>query len=200
MGELVAISVTKRDYRSRTIQRGKSIPLMMETALRRASRAIVQDVKAQLPSRRMKVNTFADIHQTPKGASATIVVGRGVPFTNVMAKWGSDPTVIRPKGGKKNLAIPLNSFARGLQNKVSSLMEYGKTLHPRWYGHGQRGNVLYYGNGKVPMFALRPSVSVPPKVNLHTVSSQMRDAANIEIAREFEGYDFGFVSLRKGSR
>lgn len=198
MAELIAISVSRKDYRSgRSMARGRSVPLMMETAMKGSLGAVLADVKRQLPGKRLKVNTRMLYNQTPKGATARLIVGEGVPFANVQAKYGKSPTVIKPKNGKY-LAIPMNAFAKGLQNKVKSLREYGSLLHPRWRGKGERGNTLFYGKGNTPAFNLVKQVTVKPSVDLNEVNSNMRSTIVAAFKEAFAGYDFGFVSMRKG--
>ena len=196
MAGVIAVTLTRKDYKTHGVSRGRSIPAMMENALHSLN-AVVQDVKAKLPSRRMRAHTKVFIGQTAKGASAHLRIGEGVPFTNVQAKWGTTPTVIRPKHGKY-LAIPLTSFGKSLQNKIgTSLMEWGDDLHPHWVG-GERGHGLYWKDSPIKHFYLAHSVRVKPSVNLYDVREEMRITANAAIRASFDGYDFGFVRMQKG--
>lgn len=198
MAELIAVTVTKKSYGGRSIQRGQSVPALMEKALRTSLVSVVQRVKAQLPGRRLAARTRLKISPTLKGASAHLVIGEGIPFANIQAKWGTSPTVITPKHGK-HLAIPLTSFGKSLQNKTgTSLMEWGNDLHPHWRGKGKRGNTLYWQDNKTPHFYLAKSVKVKPSVNLFEVRDDMRLAANAAIQESFNGYDFGYLRIQKG--
>ena len=197
MPELLAISITKKDYRARSIARGRSVPLMMEDAMKSSLGLILADVKRQLPGKRLKAHTKLLYNRTPKGATARLVVGEGVPFAYVQAKWGKSPTIIRPKTAK-HLAIPMNTFAKGLQSKVRTLLEYGKQLHPRWQGYGQRGHTLFYGKGNTPMFNLVKQATVKPSVDLNEVTDNMRMTINMAFKNAFTDYDFGYVAIRKG--
>ena len=198
MAGVIAISIMKKEYRTRSISRGRSIPKMMEDAMRIELKQVEQGVKIQLPSRRMRAHTRIDFHRTPQGASAHLIIGKGVPFANVQAKWGTQPTVIQPKAPNKHLAIPLNAYAKGLANKVKSLWEYGKMLHPHWNRSGLRGLTLYYGEGKSPAFQLVRQAVVKPSVNLNAVAYDMKFYTAQAIERAFEGYDFGYASVRRG--
>jgi len=197
MPELLAISITKKDYRARSIARGRSVPLMMEDAMKDSLGSILADVKRQLPGKRLKAHTKLLYNRTPKGATARLVVGEGVPFANVQAKYGTSPTIIRPVH-KKHLAIPMNAWARGRQNSVDSLMDYNFAFHPWRNKDKSKGYLLYYGKGTTPMFNLVKQVSVKPSVDLNEVREDMRMTISTAFKNAFTDYDFGYVAIRKG--
>ncbi len=206
MAGILTISLTKKDYRGRGISRGRSVPVMMRNAMEKNLGQIERKVRQQLPGSRLKASTHIIYSQTPQGATANLRVGDDVPFAFIHAKWGSSPTVIRPKA-MKHLAIPLTAQARSLQQSNEGdethgglgLFAYHPQLHRGW---GKGAHTLFWGGSKgyggTPMFHLAHKAVVKPSVNLQEVSENMRLVTAIAIREAFKGYDFGYVSVRKG--
>lgn len=204
---MIAIALVRKDYREKGARRGLSIPKLMEEAMSENLGQIVQYVRSNLPSKRMKSKTYIEYTRTSKGASAHLVIGEGVPFTNVQAKWGTSPTVIKPKAPHKYLAIPTNAYGKGLANAAEAaglglLKMYGDELHPWWKGSkgkrgGTRGTALFYGKGTTRAFQLVTQSVVKPSVDLYDVQEKMRIFAQIAMERKFEGFDYGFLQMRK---
>lgn len=201
MAGILAISVTRKDYKGKSVAKGRSIPHMIEEAMRTSLRPIESSVKQQLPGRRLKSHTRLYINRTPQGASARLVIGEGLPFSNIHAKWSDSPTIIRPKHGEY-LAIPISSVRnraeklQGTPNRPISLWDYHPTLKR---GGGRNAHVLFWKTqkGGTPFFHLKQQVSVRPSVNLQEVSSEMRMTISNALRSAFSGYDFGYTQIRK---
>lgn len=200
--DLIAVTVVRKVFRekgmSRKITQGRDIPVMMAQELKKGLQPFLADLKTKFRSKRMRAGTRVDVSQTPAGASARVVIGDNVPFANIQAKWGSSPTLIRPTGGRKHLAIPLTKYGKGLQSAVMSLRAYDKDLRPRWYGKGQRGHQLYWKDNKTPHFQLVHEARVKPVVDLRDVSDKLRSYSEFIMRQIAEGIEFATISLRKG--
>jgi len=200
MPELLAISVTSKDYRKgtgRTVRKGFSVPLMMEEAMKGSLGSVLAGVKRQLPGKRLKTTTKLLYNRTPQGATARLVVGEGVPFAYVQAKYGKSPTTILPRA-MKHLAIPRNAAARKMQENAGAvgLMSYPE-LKKKWIGRGKYVHMLF--RGSTPMFNLVHQAIVKPSVDLNEVRDNMRMAISTAFKGAFAGFDFGYLSMRKGS-
>ena len=202
---LFAITLTRKDFRASLKGniggRGKSIPVAFEDALKTSLPTILSDVKSQLPGRRLKTHTRLYYKRTPKGASAQLVIGEGLPWAGVHAKFGNKPTIIRPKPPNQYLAIPISSVRKKAEAKQEggSLWRHHPTLH---FGKSKGGAnpLLYWGKGKsgYPMFHLQKQVKIKPSVNLVYVNNAMSYTVSAALKEVCGNYDFGYFLLRRG--
>jgi len=206
----------KRDVVGRSLHRGRDASSIMRDLMGKEMSIIEQSFKtlylrgkhttdSSLAERSGNLirNTYSKINMTAGGGvTGHLVVGEGLPYTHLHVGTGETKTV-HTRG---SFVVPF-AWVRKQRGGLISPFRYGslgsvKGLF-RTRSKGLNPDILYYKRSKdTPIkgaFILKRELTFRQRVDLREFMEFKGDYLRRRLEEAFEGYDFGYMSMRMGS-